>query len=189
MDNSIYEDQKLQNGNNVSPRHIRLNTPLPTAPRPIPYPLTAHITANLGNNKVAIYAERDDLNSALAYGGNKTRKLEYLVADALDQGCDTLVSIGGLQSNHTRQVAAVAARTGLRARLVQEHWVDWEDPGYETVGNIQLSRLMGVDVRLDKSGFGIEHKPTATRLVEECKAKGICHIISPQAHRIIRWAV
>ena len=48
--------------------------------------------------------------SGIAYGGNKTRKLEYLVADALAQGCDTLVSIGSVQSNHTRQVAAVAAR-------------------------------------------------------------------------------
>jgi len=54
--------------------------------------------------------------------GNKTRKLEYLIADALAQGCDTLVSIGGVQSNHTRQVAAVAARMGMRCVLVQESW-------------------------------------------------------------------
>ncbi|KAJ6144123.1 hypothetical protein N7470_008018 [Penicillium chermesinum] len=121
---------------------------------------------------VTIYAKRDDLNSAYAYGGNKTRKLEYLLADAQAQGCDTLVSIGGVQSNHTRQVAAVAARTGLKARLVQEHWVDWTDQGYESVGNIQLSRLMGADVRLDPSTFGIEHKTTAQAVVEECKAKG-----------------
>ncbi|PGG96246.1 1-aminocyclopropane-1-carboxylate deaminase [Blastomyces parvus] len=139
---------------------------------PSPIHLLPRISANLSNNKVSIYAKREDLNSALAYGGNKTRKLEYLVADALDQHCDTLVSIGGVQSNHTRQVAAVAAHVGLRARLVQEHWVDWDDPGYETVGNIQLSRLMGADVHLDKSGFGIEHKSTAMGLVEECKRKG-----------------
>ena len=63
-----------------------------------------------------IWAKRDDCNSGLAYGGNKTRKLEYLVADALAQGCDTLVSIGGVQSNHTRQVAAVAAVTGTEVR-------------------------------------------------------------------------
>ncbi|PGG99419.1 1-aminocyclopropane-1-carboxylate deaminase [Helicocarpus griseus UAMH5409] len=146
------------------PRH-----PLVLGPSPI-HPLP-RITSDLGG-KVTIYAKRDDLNSALAYGGNKTRKLEYLVADALAQGCDTLVSIGGVQSNHTRQVAAVAAHTGLRARLVQEHWVDWEDPGYGTVGNIQLSRLMGADVRLGEAGFGIEHKRTAVELVEECKKKG-----------------
>ncbi|KAK1833253.1 tryptophan synthase beta subunit-like PLP-dependent enzyme [Podospora conica] len=123
--------------------------------------------------KVAVYAKREDCNSGLAYGGNKTRKLEYLIPEALAQGCDTLVSIGGVQSNHTRQVAAVAAKLGLRVALVQEHWVDWADPGYECVGNIQLSRLMGADVRLEPAaGFGIEHKPTLAGLMEELKAEG-----------------
>ena len=64
------------------------------------------LTEHLGGD-VEIWAKREDVNSGLAYGGNKTRKLEYLAADALAQGCDTLVSIGGVQSNHTRQVAAV----------------------------------------------------------------------------------
>lgn len=149
-------------------------TPLLLGPSPIH--ALPRISADLARDSphppVTIYAKRDDLNSAYAYGGNKTRKLEYLLADAQAQGCDTLVSIGGVQSNHTRQVAAVAARTGLKARLVQEHWVDWEDKGYDSVGNIQLSRLMGADVRLDPSGFGIEHKTTAQAVVEECKAQG-----------------
>lgn len=149
-------------------------TPLLLGPSPIH--LLPRITADLASTtphaKVNIYAKRDDLNSAFAYGGNKTRKLEYLLADALAQNCDTLVSIGGVQSNHTRQVAAVAARSGLKAKLVQEHWVDWVDKGYDSVGNIQLSRLMGADVRLDPSGFGIEHKNTAAAVVEECKANG-----------------
>jgi 1-aminocyclopropane-1-carboxylate deaminase len=83
-----------------------------------------------------------------------------------------LVSIGGVQSNHTRQVAATAAKLGLKVALVQEHWVDWVDPGYELVGNIQLSRLMGADVRLDASTFGIEHKQTLAKLKEELAAKG-----------------
>ena len=94
----------------------------------------------------------------LAFGGNKTRKLEYLVADALAKGCDTLVSIGGVQSNHTRQVAAVAAHLGLGCVLVQESWVDWPDVVYDRVGNILLSRIMGADVRLVKAGFGIGFK-------------------------------
>ena len=81
------------------------------------------------------------------------RKLEYLAADALAQGCDTLVSIGGVQSNHTRQVAAVAARLGLKCVLVQEHWVDWPDVVYDKVGNILLSRIMGADVRLVDAGL------------------------------------
>src|SRR6478752_3497700 len=71
----------------------------------------------------SIWAKREDVNSGLAFGGNKTRKLEYLVPEALAQGADTLVSIGGVQSNHTRQVAAVAAKLGLKAVLVQERWV------------------------------------------------------------------
>ncbi|KAK2608503.1 hypothetical protein QQS21_002965 [Conoideocrella luteorostrata] len=123
-------------------------------------------------DKVKIYAKREDCNSGLAYGGNKTRKLEYLASEALSQGCDTLVSIGGVQSNHTRQVSAVAARLGLQAATVQEHWVDWQDAGYEKVGNIQLSRLMGADVRLDPSTFGIEHKTTLARLTSDIEARG-----------------
>ena len=117
------------------------------------------LTAHLGGN-VEIWAKREDCNSGLAYGGNKTRKLEYLAADALAQGCDTLVSIGGVQSNHTRQVAAVAAHLGLGCVLVQEHWVDWEEPSYETVGNILLSRIMGADVRLSSAGFDIGVRPS-----------------------------
>src|SRR4029079_19003420 len=102
----------------------------------------------------AVWAKRDDCNSVLAYGGNKTRKLEFLVADALANGCDTLVSIGGVQSNHTRQACAAPARAGMRCVLVQESWVDWPDVVYDRVGNIQLSRIMGADVRLVRAGVG-----------------------------------
>jgi 1-aminocyclopropane-1-carboxylate deaminase len=109
---------------------------------------------------VEIWAKREDCNAGLAYGGNKVRKLEYLVADALAQGCDTLVSIGGVQSNHTRQVAAAAARLGLGCVLVQERWVEWPDVVYDKVGNILLSRIMGADVRLDPAGFDIGIRPS-----------------------------
>ncbi|EAS36877.1 1-aminocyclopropane-1-carboxylate deaminase [Coccidioides immitis RS] len=139
---------------------------------PSPIHLLPNMTADLGG-AVKIYAKRDDLNSGLAYGGNKTRKLEYLVADALATKCDTLISIGGIQSNHTRQVAAAAAHAGLKAKLVQEKWVEWSDPGYESVGNIQLSRLMGADVRIERmAGFGIEHKDSLKNLLKECEDKG-----------------
>lgn len=77
--------------------------PLTFGPTPI-HPL-ARLSAHLGG-KVELYAKREDCNSGLAFGGNKTRKLEYLVPEAIEQGCDTLVSIGGIQSNQTRQVAA-----------------------------------------------------------------------------------
>ena len=121
---------------------------------PSPVHRLERLSEHLGG-AVEIWAKREDCNSGLAYGGNKVRKLEYLAADALAQGCDTLVSIGGVQSNHTRQVAAVAARLGLRCVLVQEHWVEWPDVVYDKVGNILLSRIMGADVRLDPAGFDI----------------------------------
>ena len=131
------------------------------------------LSEHLGS-KVSVWAKRDDCNAGLAFGGNKTRKLEYLAADALERECDTLVSIGGVQSNHTRQVAAVAARLGLRCVLVQEHWVDWNEPGYDRVGNILLSRLMGADVRLSPAGFDIGFRPSweeALASVEEAGGK------------------
>ena len=96
--------------------------PLLFGPSPI-HPLP-RLSAALGGG-VEVWAKREDCNSGIAFGGNKVRKLEYLVADALAQGCDTLVSIGGVQSNHTRAVTGVACHLGLAAVTVQEHWVDW----------------------------------------------------------------
>jgi 1-aminocyclopropane-1-carboxylate deaminase len=119
-----------------------------------------------------IWAKREDCNSGLAFGGNKMRKLEYLAADAVAQGCDTLVSIGGVQSNHTRQVAAVAAHLGMHAVLVQESWVDWPDAVYDRVGNIQLSRIMGADVRLVQAGFGIGFKESWEQALADVRARG-----------------
>jgi 1-aminocyclopropane-1-carboxylate deaminase len=142
--------------------------PLLFGPSPV-HPLD-RLTAHLGGAR--LWAKRDDCNSGLAYGGNKTRKLEYLVADALATGCDTLVSIGGVQSNHTRQVAAVAARLGLGCVLVQESWVDWPDVVYDRVGNIQLSRIMGADVRLVEAGFGIGFKESWEQALADVKAAG-----------------
>ncbi|MCR6490015.1 1-aminocyclopropane-1-carboxylate deaminase [Amycolatopsis sp. OK19-0408] len=142
--------------------------PLLFGPSPV-HPLE-RLTEHLGGAKV--WAKREDVNSGLAFGGNKTRKLEYLVADALKEGADTLVSIGGVQSNHTRQVAAAAARAGLKAVLVQESWVDWHDPLYDKVGNIQLSRILGADVRLVQAGFGIGFKQAWEEAVAEIKEKG-----------------
>ena len=138
---------------------------------PSPVHRLERLSAHLGG-QVEIWAKREDCNSGLAYGGNKVRKLEYLAADALAQGCDTLVSIGGVQSNHTRQVAAVAAHLGLGCVLVQEHWVDWPDVVYDKVGNILLSRLMGADVRLDSAGFDIGIRPSWQEALESVRERG-----------------
>ncbi|GHH75829.1 aminocyclopropane-1-carboxylate deaminase/D-cysteine desulfhydrase family protein [Streptomyces sulfonofaciens] len=145
------------------PRH-----PLLFGPSPV-HPLE-RLSEHLGGAR--IWAKREDCNSALAFGGNKTRKLEYLIPEALAQGADTLVSIGGVQSNHTRQVAAVAARLGLKAVLVQEDWVDWPDPVNDKVGNILLSRIMGADVRMGTAGFGIGIKESWTEALESVRAAG-----------------
>jgi 1-aminocyclopropane-1-carboxylate deaminase len=135
---------------------------------PSPVHRLDRLTAHLGGAE--LWAKREDVNSGLAFGGNKTRKLEYIVPDVLASGADTLVSIGGYQSNHTRQVAAVAARLGLKCRLVQEKWVDWDDPVNDKVGNLLLSRIMGADSRLDPHGFDIGIRSSweeALREVEE----------------------
>lgn len=142
--------------------------PLTFGPSPV-HPLE-RLTEHLGG--AAVWAKREDVNAGLAYGGNKTRKLEYLVPEAIAQGADTLVSIGGYQSNHTRQVAAVAARLGMRALLVQENWVDWPDSVADRVGNIELSRIMGAEVRLDPSGFGIGFKDSWARAIADVKERG-----------------
>lgn len=119
-----------------------------------------------------IWAKRDDLSSGLAFGGNKIRKLEWLVADALAQQCDALVSIGGIQSNHTRQVAAVAAVLGLKSYTVQETWAEWDDPVYDKVGNILLTRLMGGNVVLDGFGYSTNTKETWEKTIELVRKQG-----------------
>jgi 1-aminocyclopropane-1-carboxylate deaminase len=138
---------------------------------PSPVHRLERLSEHLGGG-VQIWAKREDCNSGLAYGGNKVRKLEYLAAEALATGCDTLVSIGGVQSNHTRQVAAVAARLGLGCVLVQEHWVQWPDVVYDKVGNIMLSRLMGADVRLDPGGFDIGIRPSWEAALQSVSERG-----------------
>jgi 1-aminocyclopropane-1-carboxylate deaminase len=142
--------------------------PLTFGPSPV-HPLR-RLSEHLGGAQV--WAKREDCNSGLAFGGNKTRKLEYLVPDVLATGADTLVSIGGYQSNHTRQVAAVGAHLGLKVRLVQEKWVDWDDPVNDRVGNILLSRIMGADVRLDPSGFDIGFRRSWEDALADVAASG-----------------
>jgi 1-aminocyclopropane-1-carboxylate deaminase len=144
------------------------------------YPLTfgpTHVekldrlSKHLGG-KVEIYAKREDCNSGLAFGGNKLRKLEYIIPDAIASHADTLVSIGGIQSNHTRMVAAVAAKIGMKCRLVQENWVPHEDVVYDRVGNIMLSRILGADVRLVDASFDIGIRSSWEDAIAEVTAMG-----------------
>lgn len=138
---------------------------------PTPIEKLERLSKHLGGN-VEVYAKREDCNSGLAYGGNKLRKLEYIIPDAIASNADTLVSIGGVQSNHTRMIAAVAAKIGMKCRLVQEAWVPHEDAVYDRVGNIMLSRIMGADVRLVDDGFDIGIRKSWEDAIEEVKAAG-----------------
>ncbi|PLX37976.1 MAG: 1-aminocyclopropane-1-carboxylate deaminase [Hyphomicrobiales bacterium] len=138
---------------------------------PTPIEKLPRLSAALGD-KVEIYAKREDCNSGLAFGGNKVRKLEYIIPDAIASGADTLVSIGGVQSNHTRQVAAVAAKIGMKCRLVQESWVPFEDAVYDRVGNILMSRVMGAEIELVDEGFDIGIRESWEAALEDVKAKG-----------------
>src|SRR5437879_5482185 len=158
---------------------------------PTPIEKLFRLTAHLGGD-VKIFAKREDCNSGLAYGGNKLRKLEYIVPDVIASNADTLVSIGGVQSNHTRMVAAVAAKLGMKCRLVQESWVPHEDAVYDRVGNILLSRVMGADVQLVDEGFDIGIRQSWEEAIDEVKAAGgkpYAIPAEPSVHRYGRLAL
>lgn len=138
---------------------------------PTPIEKLERLSRHLGG-EVEIYAKREDCNSGLAFGGNKVRKLEYMVPDAIAQNCDTLVTIGGVQSNHTRQVAAVAAKIGMKCRLVQESWVPFNDAVYDRVGNILMSRVMGAQIELVDEGFDIGVRESWERALENVREGG-----------------
>jgi 1-aminocyclopropane-1-carboxylate deaminase len=138
---------------------------------PTPIERLPRLSECLGGD-VEIFAKREDCNSGLAFGGNKIRKLEYIVPDAIASNADTLVTIGGVQSNHTRQVAAVAAKLGMKCRLVQESWVPFQDAVYDRVGNILMSRVLGAEIEFVDEGFDIGIRESWERALEDVKAKG-----------------
>src|SRR6202050_681827 len=138
---------------------------------PTPIEKLSRLTAHLGGD-VELYAKREDCNSGLAFGGNKLRKLEYIVPDVIASNADTLVSIGGVQSNHTRMVAAVAAKIGMKCLLIKASGGPQEDAVYDRVGNILLSRVMGAEVQLVDEGFDIGIRASWERALEDVKAKG-----------------
>lgn len=98
-----------------------------------------------------LFIKRDDC-TGLALGGNKTRKLEYLIGDALQAGATVVISEGGLQSNHVRQTAAAAARAKLACHLVLDHRVPVDTPNYRGNGNLLLDRILGATVHLCARG-------------------------------------
>lgn len=117
-----------------------MNTPqrVKIAHLPTPIEEMTRLSAELGGPRLLI--KRDD-QTGLAFGGNKTRKLEYLVAEAQSQGCKMLISAGALQSNHCRQTAAAAARFGMECMLV----LNGEHPAQPSA-NLLLDHLFNADI-------------------------------------------
>lgn len=118
-----------------------------------------------------LWMKRDDL-SGLTGGGNKTRKLEFLVGDALRQGADMLVTVGAIQSNHTRQTAASAARVGMKCALLHCAWTKDAGPNYRHVGNVLLSHLMGADLYIDETERPIEDQGPLEDFMTHLRAQG-----------------
>ena len=142
-------------------------TRLATLPTPI-HPLD-RLTTHL--NGPQLWVKRDDL-TGLAGGGNKTRKLEFLVGDALASDADTLVTVGAVQSNHTRQTAAAAARVGLRCALLHNGWAPPPGPNYRTVGNFLLSGLMGAELYVDEVRRHIDDPGELDTLTDQLREQG-----------------
>ncbi|HET6469688.1 MAG TPA: D-cysteine desulfhydrase family protein, partial [Geminicoccaceae bacterium] len=111
---------------------------------PTPLEPMEGLTRLLGGPK--LWVKRDDC-TGLATGGNKTRKLEWLMGDALEQGADTIVTQGAVQTNHGRQTAAIAAKLGFRCIILLEQRVPTEDEDYHRNGNVLLDRLYGAELR------------------------------------------
>jgi 1-aminocyclopropane-1-carboxylate deaminase len=145
----------------------RPRTRLACLPTPL-HPLR-RLTAELGGPE--IWIKRDDL-SGLTGGGNKTRKLEFVVADALEAGATVLVTVGAVQSNHTRQTAAAAAKVGLDCVLLHNNWAPAPGPYYRRVGNVLLSDLLGARLFYDATKRLIGDDGQLEALVEHLRAEG-----------------
>lgn len=117
--------------------------------QPTPLEVMPRLSKRLGVN---LYIKRDDC-TGLAGGGNKTRKLEYLIGEATAKGADTLITVGGIQSNHARQTAAAAAKFGFNCELVLEDVPGTVKQDYYSNGNILLDKLFGAKVHRPKDGI------------------------------------
>lgn len=134
---------------------------------PTPLEPLRRLSEHLGGPSV--WVKRDDC-TGLALGGNKVRKLEYLLAEAIADGADTVITVGGLQSNHARQTAAATARLGLRCELVLPRLVHRDDPIYEANGNVLLDHLLGARVHVVADSD--EAARRVVELLDEATARG-----------------
>src|SRR5690348_14408824 len=140
-------------------RFAHLPTPLEPLPR---------LSEALGR-EAQFWIKRDDC-TGLAGGGNKTRKLEFLLGAALEAGADTLVTQGAVQSNHVRQTAAAAAIHGMACEIILEERVQTNAVDYVSSGNVLLDRLMGGKLRNVPAGSDMNAE--LEKVAEEVRAKG-----------------
>lgn len=136
---------------------------------PTPIHRLENFVAHAGD--IDLWIKRDDL-TGLVGGGNKTRKLEFLIGDARARGFDMLVTVGAIQSNHTRQTAAAAAKAGMKCALLHNGWTQDGGPAYRNVGNILFSNLMGAELYLDETERPIEDEGPLEDLVAHLTAQG-----------------
>ncbi|MDP7318568.1 MAG: D-cysteine desulfhydrase family protein, partial [SAR324 cluster bacterium] len=134
---------------------------------PTPLEPLENLTRTLGGPQ--LWIKRDDC-TGLATGGNKTRKLEFLVGDALAQSADTLVTQGAVQSNHARQTAAAAARHGLKCHILLERRVPDTEQAYDRSGNVLLDKLFGAT--LEYHDPGLDMNTEAELVCERLHSKG-----------------
>ena len=139
-------------------RLAHLPTPLEHLPR---------LSQELGGPD--IWVKRDDC-TGLATGGNKTRKLEYSMAAALEQGADTIVTVGAVQSNHVRQTAAAACKLGLQCEVLLEHRVTDPSEPYANSGNVLLDRIFGANLR--EYPGGTDFDKAMNEVADEVKQQG-----------------
>jgi L-cysteate sulfo-lyase len=135
--------------------------------RPTPIEAMPRLSAQLGGPR--LYIKRDDC-TGLAGGGNKTRKLEFLLGEALKQNADMLVTHGAVQSNHVRQTAAAASRHGLRCHALLERRVSGHSSAYASTSNVFLDRLFGATLEYRPSGLDMNAE--AATAVERLRSSG-----------------
>ena len=122
-------------------------------------------------NGVRVYAKRDDAYGVLT-GGNKTRKLEYLMAEALAVGATMVMTQGATQSNHARQTAAACAKLGLKCHVLLEDRTGREDENYTRNGNVLLDDLFGATREYRPGDQGLNMNEELERVADEFRAKG-----------------
>lgn len=141
---------------------------------PTPLEPMDRLSAELGGPR--LWVKRDDA-TGLGMGGNKTRKLEFLMADGIAQGADVVITQGALQSNHVRQTAAAACKLGLECEVLLENRVDTDDPDYLHSGNVLLDHLFGATI--SERPAGADMNAEMAELAEVLKAAGKTPYIIP----------